>query len=317
MIRQSKYINLGEVICPAKGYVRGHGTRLENGNLIATVSGQVKTTSKLIAVHPVKKRYVPEVGHVIVGEVVMVDDKKWKVDICARQHATLALSAIHLPGGAQRRRTEKDALQMRNFFQEGDILVAEVQQVKMDVNLHTRNLKYGRLVGGCDVTVPQVLIKRSMKHFISLSVGVDIILGCNGRVWLTATPKSEEKERVLKFKQAHRTYKSAPQNAEIRLKIARVRNSIVVLGREFMPIKEESIMAVYHESINRGLEAKEITREGTSLVCHLSLQNAHRPTPKLAAMDITEVEPDDNSRKMIIDELVGLTSTGDKEDGEV
>jgi len=312
MIRQSKYINLGEVICPAKGYVRGHGTRLENGNLIATVSGQVKTTSKLIAVHPVKKRYVPEVGHVIVGQVVMVDDKKWKVDICARQNATLALSAIHLPGGAQRRRTEEDALQMRNFFQEGDILVAEVQMVKMDVHLHTRNLKYGRLVGGCDVMVPQVLITRSMKHFISLSVGVDIILGCNGRVWLTATPKKEESERVLKFKQAHKTYKPAPQKAEIRLKIARVRNSIVVLGREFMPIKEESIMAVYHESMNRGLEAKDITREGTSLVCHLSLQNTSRPTPKLETMDITEVMTDDSSRKMIVDELVGLTSSGVK-----
>jgi len=317
MTGRSKYINLGEIICPAKGYVRGHGTRLENGNLIATVSGQVKTTSKLIAVHPVKKRYVPEVGHVIVGEVKAVEDKKWKVDICARQNALLALSAIHLPGGAQRRRTEEDALQMRNFFQEEDILVAEVQQVKAEVHLHTRNLKYGRLVGGCDVTVPQVLIKRSQKHFISLSVGVDIILGCNGRVWLTATPSKEEAERVLKFKQAHKTYKPAPQNAEIRLKIARVRNSVVVLGREFMPIKEETIMAVYHESINRGLEPKDITREGTSLVCHLHLQNQQRPAPQLEDMDITEVEQSEGeNREELIDELVALTS-GDKEDGEI
>jgi exosome complex RNA-binding protein Rrp4 len=47
----------------------------------------------------------------------------------------------------QRRKLESDALQMRNFFEEGDLLVAEVQSFFSDgaMSLHTRSLKYGKV----------------------------------------------------------------------------------------------------------------------------------------------------------------------------
>jgi len=41
----------------------------------------------------------------------------------------LNLTSINLPGGVQRRRSEEDQLNMRNFFKEGDIISAEVMQV--------------------------------------------------------------------------------------------------------------------------------------------------------------------------------------------
>ena len=57
------------------------------------------------------------------------------------------LSSINLPGGVQRRKLESDELQMRTFFQEGDLLVAEVQAFFGDgaMSLHTRSLKYGKV----------------------------------------------------------------------------------------------------------------------------------------------------------------------------
>ena len=57
------------------------------------------------------------------------------------------LSSINLPGGVQRRKVESDELQMRAFFKESDILVAEVQAFFGDgsVSLHTRSLKYGKV----------------------------------------------------------------------------------------------------------------------------------------------------------------------------
>src|ERR1700685_3948785 len=76
------------------------------------------------------------------------------------------LSSVNLPGGVQvlpsdsipcgvdllclfvkRRKLESDELQMRNFFEEGDLLVAEVQSFFSDgaMSLHTRSLKYGKV----------------------------------------------------------------------------------------------------------------------------------------------------------------------------
>jgi hypothetical protein len=48
---------------------------------------------------------------------------------------------------SQRRKLESDELQMRNFFEEGDLLVAEVQAFFSDgaMSLHTRSLKYGKV----------------------------------------------------------------------------------------------------------------------------------------------------------------------------
>ena len=53
----------------------------------------------------------------------------------------------HLTFDPQRRKLESDELQMRTFFEEGDLLVAEVQAFFADgaMSLHTRSLKYGKV----------------------------------------------------------------------------------------------------------------------------------------------------------------------------
>ena len=95
-----------------------------------------------------------------------VSARRWKVDANSRQDAVLMLTSINLPGGvqvkiltrfksfhielyaSQRRKLESDELQMRNFFEEGDLLVAEVQAFFADgaMSLHTRSLKYGKVL---------------------------------------------------------------------------------------------------------------------------------------------------------------------------
>eukprot|EP00854_Cymbomonas_tetramitiformis_P013916 gene13916-16449_t len=91
-------------------------------------------------------RYSAECGDVVVGRVSEIAQKRWKVDINSKQNAALLLSAVNLPGGVQRRRTNVDELNMRSVFEEGDAISAEVQQLMGDgqVALHTRNLKYGK-----------------------------------------------------------------------------------------------------------------------------------------------------------------------------
>ena len=75
-------------------------------------------------------------------------------------------------------------------------LQAEVQSFFSDggVALHTRSAKYGRLSRGQLVCVPPVLIKRLKQHFCTLAAHkVDVVLGCNGWVWVQARLSSAHK----------------------------------------------------------------------------------------------------------------------------
>jgi exosome complex component RRP4 len=102
------------------GWLRGHGTFVENGSLLANVGGAVERVNRLVSVRPVQARFVGEVGDVVVGRVKEVGSKRWRVDVRARQDGVLMLSAVNLAGGAQRRRTYEDQLAMRTLFREDD-----------------------------------------------------------------------------------------------------------------------------------------------------------------------------------------------------
>jgi exosome complex component RRP4 len=71
-------------------------------------------------------RYTGDIGDVVVGRIIDVGDKRWGVDIGSRQNSILLLASVNLPGGVQRRRTHEDSLQMRQFFQENDLISVSV-----------------------------------------------------------------------------------------------------------------------------------------------------------------------------------------------
>jgi exosome complex component RRP4 len=81
----------------------------------------------LLSVRPLKTRYTPEIGDIVVGRITEVAMKRWKIDVSAKQDAMLLLSSVNLPGGVQRRKNEADELQMRQFFSEGDALVVKLE----------------------------------------------------------------------------------------------------------------------------------------------------------------------------------------------
>ena len=68
---------------------------------MSSVSGTVQRVNKLISVKPVKSRYNPEVGDLVIGRITEVGQLRWKVDGNARQEAVLMLSSVNLPGGVQ------------------------------------------------------------------------------------------------------------------------------------------------------------------------------------------------------------------------
>ncbi|KAJ6111646.1 Ribosomal protein L27 [Penicillium sp. IBT 18751x] len=211
----------GEVVTDDPQWMRGHGTYMNplSTSIIATVAGTINKTNKLLSVHPLRARYTPEIGDLVIGRIVEVQSKRWKVDVAAPLLAGLPLSAINLPGGILRRRTSADELQIRTFFSEGDLLVAEVQSVHQDgaASLHTRSLKYGKLRNGVflavtgtggsgasststkggvgSVSAPAASsgtggVVRSRRQVWTVNTAngggdVDVILGVNGYIWIS------------------------------------------------------------------------------------------------------------------------------------
>jgi len=157
----------GDVITSDSGFMRGHGTYMDDENLTASVAGEVQRVDKLICVRPLKTRYYGEVGDVVVGRITEVQQKRWKVEINSRLDSVLLLSSVNLPGGELRRRSAEDELTMREYLQEGDLISAEVQSVFSDgaLLLHTRSLKYGKLGQGVLVQISPSLIKRQKNPF--------------------------------------------------------------------------------------------------------------------------------------------------------
>jgi exosome complex RNA-binding protein Rrp4 len=175
-----------EVARENKGFMAGWGTYVENGVIISSVAGVVHTINKLILVNPKKSSYKPDVGDVVIGRILSVDKKSWRVNITSNRDANLNLTAINLPKGEQRRRSEDDIMQMRAFFEENDLLSGEVQQVHSDggVNIQTRNLKYGKLKNGVLVEVNPSFVKKMKHHFFDLTNDVKCIIGMNGNIWI-------------------------------------------------------------------------------------------------------------------------------------
>ncbi|GLJ05211.1 hypothetical protein SUGI_0013830 [Cryptomeria japonica] len=190
-IPSSVCVNVGDAI-PVNhedGILKGHGTIDVNGQVVATLCGVVERVNKLVLVRTLRARYKPEVGDIIVGRVIEVVPKRWKVDIGFNQDAVLMLSAMTLPDGIQRRRTTVDELNMRSVFEENDVICAEVRGLQHDGSLHlqARSDKYGKLENGQLITTSAYLVKRRKQHFHFLEqYGVDMILGCNGYIWVGA-----------------------------------------------------------------------------------------------------------------------------------
>lgn len=59
----------------------------------------MQKVNKLICIRPIKNRYVGEIGDVIVGRVLEVQQRRWKVETNSRLDSVLQLSAVNLPGG--------------------------------------------------------------------------------------------------------------------------------------------------------------------------------------------------------------------------
>lgn len=197
-----------------------------------------------------------------------MQSRRWRVDVAAPLLAQLPLSAINLPGGILRKRTAVDELNIRTFFTEGDLLVAEVQSVHQDgsASLHTRSLKYGKLRNGFFMAVSGAGgqgarrggVARSRRQVFTVNTGrgggeVDVILGVNGYVWIAKHVEPAKDVGLNRLEEVVSKDMYASQNEEIppetRKEITRVAGCIRALVEAGKRVDEEMIVKAYDASL--------------------------------------------------------------------
>ncbi|CAH8868345.1 unnamed protein product [Trichobilharzia szidati] len=237
-------------------------------NIHTSLTGRVRIVNKLVYVEPPKARYLGNVGDTVVGRIVEVDQRRWRVDVNSALLANLALANVKLPGGELRRKSEDDERAMRSFMKEGDLIVAEVHEVYKDgtLQLHMPGTRTGKLGGGCLLHIPPSLIKRQKIHRHRLAVprtntldscltsgsneviSVGLILGCNGYVW---TGPARAMDIGLGLSAPVEAAESMTDQTELlaeRIAVCRVRNCILALTHNGMPVWETSVLSACEAS---------------------------------------------------------------------
>ncbi|KAG7112691.1 Exosome complex component rrp4 like protein [Verticillium longisporum] len=303
----------GEVITDDPQWMRGHGTYVSaaDGSIVSSVAGTITRTNKLLSVRPLRARYTPEIGDLVVGRIVEVQPKRWRVDVGASRYtpeigdlvvgrivevqpkrwrvdvgasqlATLQISAINLPGGILRKRTDTDELQIRSFFAEGDLLVAEVQTLHAEggASLHTRSLRYGKLRNGlfCAVSgtggggAGVVRAKRQSFAVDASARGADqieVTLGVNGYIWISKLVKADGESaaaagEVVGLNRMEDTVSAnvySSQNdridTETMREISRIRSVIMALVENGLRVDEDTVSTGYQIAVDMGHESAE------------------------------------------------------------
>jgi len=300
---QKHIVTPGELITTDAQWMRGHGTfnpysgRSDAATpstdarssgpdaapaIAASVFGTIQRTNKLVSVAALRARYAPEIGDLVVGRVAEVQARRWKVDVAAPLLAALPLSAINLPGGILRRRTAVDELNVRGFFAEGDLLVAEVQAVQKDGSaaLHTRSLKFGKLRNGFFMSVSGAGgggavrkggVVRSRRQVFPIKAGrggeeIEVILGVNGYIWIQKRAEPPKDVGITKLEEvaSQEIYENRNDDIPVqtRREIARVASCINALVEAGKRVDEDAVVQTYKACLEMEEYAMDEDGEG-------------------------------------------------------
>lgn len=184
----------GEVLADDDFY-SGRGTFKENGKICSSLMGLVSLRNKKIRVIPLKSKYVPKKGDVVIGKVNDVRFSMWDIDINSPYSGILP--AFEVFG--------REKKELNRVFDVGDVLflrVVEVDEVKK-AKLGLKGRGMGKFRGGIIVDiaptkVPRLIGKKgSMINMIKDKTQCKIVVGQNGLVWVKGDEDMEQLTREV------------------------------------------------------------------------------------------------------------------------
>ena len=176
-------------------YYPGRGTFKENGKVCSSLIGLVSLRNKKIRVIPLKSKYVPKKGDVVIGKINDVRFSMWDVNINSPYSGILP--AFEVFG--------RDKKELNKVYDVGDVLflrVIDVDEVKK-AKLGLKGRGLGKFKGGIIVDisptkVPRLIGKKgSMINMIKNKTNCKIVVGQNGLVWVKGNEDMEQLTREI------------------------------------------------------------------------------------------------------------------------
>ncbi len=164
--------------------VAGSGTYIENGKVYSKFLGLLDKTDTSVRVIPLRGRYIPSVGDVVIGIVREVSANGWVVDINSPYQSFLP---------ASENPEVKPGKKLNEILDIDDVIIAKVINIdpKMKVTLTMKDkicraIRFGRIVAINPARVPRVIGKKgSMIKLFKTELGVQIVVGKNGLIWIS------------------------------------------------------------------------------------------------------------------------------------
>ena len=176
-------------------YYSGRGTFKENGKVCSSLLGRVSLRNKKIRVIPLKSKYVPKKGDVVIGKIKDVRFSMWDVDINSPYSGILP--AFEVFG--------REKKELNRVYDVGDVLflrVVDVDEIKK-AKLGLKGRGMGKFKGGIIVDiaptkVPRLIGKKgSMINMIKDKTKCKIVVGQNGLVWVKGDEDMEQLTREI------------------------------------------------------------------------------------------------------------------------
>ena len=176
-------------------YYPGRGTFKEDGKVCSSLMGLVSLRNKKIRVIPLKSKYVPKKGDVVIGKINDVRFSMWDVNINSPYSGILP--AFEVFG--------RDKKELNKVYDVGDVLflrVIDVDEVKK-AKLGLKGRGLGKFKGGIIVDisptkVPRLIGKKgSMINMIKNKTNCKIVVGQNGLVWVKGDEDMEQLTREI------------------------------------------------------------------------------------------------------------------------
>ena len=194
------YVENKELVIPGQilsddEYYSGRGTFKENGKVCSSLLGRVSLRNKKLRVIPLKSKYVPKKGDVVIGKINDVRFSMWDVDINSPYSGILP--AFEVFG--------REKKELNRVYDVGDVLflrVVDVDEIKK-AKLGLKGRGMGKFKGGIIVDiaptkVPRLIGKKgSMINMIKDKTKCKIVVGQNGLVWIKGDEDMEQLTREI------------------------------------------------------------------------------------------------------------------------
>ncbi|MCD6410099.1 MAG: S1 RNA-binding domain-containing protein [Candidatus Verstraetearchaeota archaeon] len=190
---QRQFVVPGELLAEGN-YMAGSNVYRVGNKFFSSSVGLAELKDRTVTVIALSGCYIPRPADLVIGEIVEVSMASWMVDINSPYQAILFASEfLSKPLNP----LKEDP---RRYLDVGDMVIAKVLNFDRTKNpsLTAKEKGLGKITKGIvveiDVTkIPRVIGRRgSMVSMLKKETGCEIIVGQNGRIWISGKTREDE-----------------------------------------------------------------------------------------------------------------------------